>query len=328
MDINAFIAQMAPLFASMILFPLVLLFGFFVARSQWRAYRQRQGDTGPAAAPARPATAEGASALDQLRQAAAPVDPADLPDLDLLLKPEPARARPSALREVATTPQRLRLHTGSIIQAQELLTILRDERDGRLLVQMGAAGYRSLSDAPEMKKAFTTLMKELSGVILTPDTPAADNAEPDFLPAAETPPPAPPVAAAPPPPAPAPAAPPVKKTAPPPAPAAGAMPGDLPSYKFDDNPAKIAYNRSGFVKKVDFVPPPDLDIPSAIEAYLQYKIQYTPEFQQQDIHVRRALDGGVRIQVGSTFYDSVEDVTQPEVKQFLKETIAEWQERQ
>jgi hypothetical protein len=108
----------------------------------------------------------------------------------------------------------------------------------------------------------------------------------------------------------------------------GTIPGALPSYKFDDNPAKVTLRRDGTVKKVDFVPPPTIDIPSAIEAYLQYKIEYTPEYQDYGIHIRSGMGGGVMIQVGDLFYDAVDDVEDSNVRTFLKEAIAEWQERQ
>jgi hypothetical protein len=269
-----------------------------------------------------------------------------LPDLDSLLGstpppapaakpvPTPAKAAPT-IRTANPAPQTLQLPDGQLTHATEVMTILRDETDGRLMIQLGATGYRTLLDAPEAKKEFSRLMNELREVILKPDTRSTE--QPTSTP---TEPPAPTVVAEDLPslgdlmkgtvtPAPkAPEAPQPKRTVAPPPMPDGSMPGKLPSYKFDDNPAKVQFNRSGMIKKIEFTPPPTADIPSAIEAYLQYKLEYTPEFRQYGLHVRAAPDGGVRIQVGTLYYDSIDDIQDAEVRQFMKEMIAEWQEYQ
>lgn len=345
MDVGNLVGQIMPLIVAWILFPLVMLVLYFYVRSMLnRRKREKLAMMQETKAPT--VSAGGTSALEMLRQAqdetgSTPVkyDTGELPDLDLLLSPPPAQtpaAAPAAFastRVIPASAQRVQLHTGRVTAAKELLTVLRDESDNRLMVQIGTTGYRTLLDTPEAKKEFTRLMKELSSSIMTPDD-ASAAVVPD---AAESSPQNPAQYAEP-----VeevgslgallgekqPELPPAKKTAPPPPPIDGRMPGDLPSYKFDDNPAKIQMGRTGNVKKIEFTPPPVLDIPSAIEAYLQYKIQYTPEYQGREIHVRAAPDGGVRIQVGQVFYDAVDDVTDTDIRYFLKETIAEWQQRQ
>ncbi len=334
MNVGNLLGQIMPLIIAWILFPLAMLILYFVVRSELnkrKRARAKLEDT-----PATPAG--GVSALEMLRQATPEAqrvtqyDTGELPELDLLLSPVPTKSAATSPRMPHDAAQRVQLHTGQVTAAKEVLTILRDEHDQRLLVQIGTMGYRTLLDSPEAKKEFTRLMKELSGIIMTPDENAsgtlaplpADHAMPmaeqpeetnslgDLLAARAT----------------EPQAPPIKKTAPPPPPKTtdGRMPGDLPSYKFDDNPANIQMGRGG-VKKVEFTPPPTIDIPSAIEAYLQYKIQYTPEYQGRDIHVKSAPGGGVRIQVGDKFFDAVDEVNDVEIRQFLQETIAEWQQR-
>jgi hypothetical protein len=346
LDMGSFVGQIAPLFFGMIMFPLVLICIYIVIRAQLkqrRAQEKAKSGAQPPAASTPVSAATPMSALELLREAQGstsaepltPIDMADLPDLDLLVTVEKPKPQPATgPREIRPEPQKLKLNTGRLTNAKELMTVLRDENDGRLVVQIGALGYRTLLDSAEAKKEFTRLMKELSGVIMTADD--DEPVVPDFLTedaAEDDQPPVPTVGLLAKAnkintPAPAPEPVPVKRTAPPPPPKDGAMPGQLPSYRFDDNPAKIEVNRSGFVKKVDFVPPPEADIPGAIEAYLQYKIQYEPEYQGREIHVRRAPGGGVRIQVGASFYEAVDDVTDPHVKQFIKDAISEWQEQQ
>ena len=360
-NMEEFIAQITPLIILMIVFPAaIMIFYFTIVRPY---IRNRDKARQPAESKSK-TTPAGPSALDMLRQAQAeeamdevvaaeaissPVasrnlDTGDLPDLGMLLNsstlkkempavpaPTPSAApKAPAVRQMLDTPLPLKLNTGETTRAKEMLTVLRDENDGRLMVQIGATGYRSLLDSPEAKKLFTSLMKELSSSIMTPDARpvVADEAPPapaprssslDALRGLSEPVPAP---------KPAPVMSEPRRTAPPPPLADGTMPGALPSYKFDDNPAKVTLRRDGTVKKVDFVPPPTVDIPSAIEAYLQYKIEYTPEYQGLGIHIRSGVGGGVRIQVGNLYYDAVDDVEDPNVRAFLKEAIAEWQERQ
>ncbi len=271
-----------------------------------------QNSAPPAAAP---------NALELLREAR-DYSAEELPDLSLLVPPAPAAA-PAA---PPPTDKRVKLHTGERIEAAPVLQVMRDPRDGRLLVVMeDGTGYRTLTDAPDARRAFTRLMKELSTVVTEADPLASPPA---------------PAASAPPAPAAEPALPSVRDvlSAPDPAPAqttgtsalpkvAGPLPGDLPSYKFDDNPALIVPGTAGF-KKVEFTPPPTVDIPSAIEAYLQWRLQTTGQFPGRQLHVLKAPDGGVRIRVDDHYYDFVDDIADPEAKAFIKQSIQEWQERQ
>ena len=261
---------------------------------------------------------------------AVPAAEEDLPDLDLLMSELANKPAPEPAPVVAQRPLNglhdITLNTGTTTTAKEVLTILRDENDGRLLVQIGDKGYRTLKHETAMRQKFSTLMKELSQVIMTDDgsntrkkaaesAPTSDEvhiAEPaaQSIPVTPEPPePAPPVQSAPPPPA-----------------RDGAMPGDLPSYKFDDNPAQIK-NRRFSNPKVEFDAPPEVNIASAIESYLQHKIMHTPEYRGRGIHIRPALNGGVRIEVDGQSYDFVDEITDSGVRNFVQSAIAEWQER-
>lgn len=240
-------------------------------------------------------------------------DTGELPDLDLLIAEPP---KTSGVRVISNQPQQVRLANGEVIAAQELMSVLRDRRDGRLLVQFGDTGYRSLAETTEVKREFTRLMKELASVIMQPDEGApasAAAAAPEPTPTSHE------VMASPEPPAP--------KMVLPPAPRDTTLPGDLPSYRFDDNPANIQIGRMG-VRKVEFTPPPAVDIASAIEQFLQFKLAQTGMFKGRNIHILPNPSGGVKIRVDETFYDFVDEIKDLEVRAFVQAAIAEWQERQ
>ena len=82
------------------------------------------------------------------------------------------------------------------------------------------------------------------------------------------------------------------------------------------------------VKRSKAEAPPQLDLAAAIETYLQYKLQHTPEYLGRDIHIHGTPTGAIRIQVDQNYYDFVDEVADAEVRDFLQSTIAEWQERQ
>ncbi len=323
MDYGEFFSQgIVQALMLVILLPLFLL-AVYIASVYVRWARRKKNET--LAPETVTPTNNAPSGLELLKQAS--FSPDDLPDLELLV---------SAPRVVDGT---IKLASGQSVRAELALSVLRDERDGRLLVKIGEKGYRSLADAPDAKREFTRIMKELSSIIMQAD----DNPPTEDAPApkpAPVPQPAP-VASAPemasddvplpsvgdllrPEDRPHPITP--AKDAPR-VPKGDAVPGDLPSYRFDDNPASIVHGRMG-VKKVEFVPPPDLDIPSAIEQFLQYKLRQTGMFPAREIHVLPALGGGVRIRVDNDYYEFVDEVRDVEVRAFIQASIAEWQERQ
>jgi len=295
------------------------------------------------------------------------IDTSDLPPLDMLLgtldeepEPEPVPVVPDAppevvqLRKMEKGVQHVQLNSGPIAPAQEIISILRDEDDGKLIIQVGDTAYRTLADSVEVKRLFTQVMKELAGTITKPDSnpPArkryvvgqpeetkstsqskatpkpqrkqapvddtvssirdllnSESEEPEFEP---TPPPAKPRP---------------KATTPPPPTSDGTMPGDLPSYKLDDNPIKTE-KKGRFGTKTEAEPVPELDLAAAIETYLQYKLQHTPDYAGRQIHIHGTPSGAIRIQVDDTYYDFVDEVADPDVRAFLQSTIAEWQDRQ
>lgn len=209
-------------------------------------------------------------------------------------------------------PIDVQVSLGGDTTAREMISILRDEADAHLIIQIGNTGYRTLVDQKKAKTGFSRIMKELSIAMTTVD----DN--PPVVPQKEKP-----VA--------------------PPVPSSMssifdevdkidevALPGDIRPPKMDDMPDAYKVDRFGRVKvnKVKLEDKAeDLSIADAIEAYLQHKISETPEFQKRGIHIRSAFGGGVRIEVDGAKYEFVDEVEDVEARNFIQEAIAEWQER-
>lgn len=255
------------------------------------------------------------------------MDISDMPDLNMLVN-SPSTPPKREAPKLSPTPQpmqtsapiqkgkkyRVTLHTGDTIESEELVSVLRDPRDGRLVVFIENTGYRTLVDTPDVKARFVGIMKELSDVVTQPDalqtTETSPQATPDTQEKGYDDEPI------------------INTSPPPPISPDGAMPGDLPSFKMKDYEGEpIKKGRFGRVQ-MDYQAPPELDIAGAIEAYLQHKLRHTPEYAGRNIHVHSAPDGGVRIEVDGQFYEAVSDVNNPEVRAFLSATIQEWQDRQ
>jgi len=104
-----------------------------------------------------------------------------------------------------------------------------------------------------------------------------------------------------------------------------AMPGDLPKFKMPDKP-EIPPRRGRNAPPKEAIP--EINIAAAIESYLQHKLMQTPAYAGRNIHVRPASHGGVQIDVDGHIFESVGEVEEVAVREFLATTIAEWQSRQ
>lgn len=250
--------------------------------------------------------------------------PDDLPDLDLLVETAMPATPKAAPRAIAPHPYEVTLHNGQKTTAKEVVVILRDETDGRLMVQIGDKTYRTLTSAPDAKKQFVAIMKELSEVVAKPDDSApAPVAEPEPSPTTDAEmPPLEDLTAVEPPPKP-------KTAPPPPITPDGKIPGALPSFKLEDNQPKVKQEGGLFRRaKVEYEPVPELNLGMAIETYLQHKLKHTPEYAGRNFHIHNTASGGVRIQIDDQFYDAVDEIADPEVRAFIQETILEWHDRQ
>lgn len=264
------------------------------------------------------------------RDAAVPVAAApsyadlnDLPDLDELAT---VSAAPPPVKSRSNGAHALVLAGGESVEAVEVMTVLRDVAEGGLIIQIGDKAYRNpppSADA-EFKRRLVTTVRDLRSALQTgalempapsqPPAPIAAVVE-DTMDSASAPAVDPPI------PAPVP---------PPPAPAARRAsvyepaPGDLPKFRMPDGPP-VKPKRG---KRPVAEPIPEINIAGSIEAFLQHKLARTPEYDHRSIHVIPAAHGGVQIEVDGTFYDSVGEVADVDVRQFLTTTIEEWQARQ
>lgn len=273
-------------------------------------------------------------------------DTGELPDLDELASVQtsaPAPAAPAAAKLRPNGAYSVALAGGESVEVVEVLTVLRDVAEGGLIIQIGDKAYRNppaYADADFKRRLHTTLrdLKEAAttqeapqpvpavetvvademdtpvaapaGVAEIPPTPAAESAaENTTVSTAES------AAALP--------------TPPPVAPAPERLsphepaPGDLPKFRMPDTPIKPKRG-----KRPEPEPIPEINIAGSIEAFLQHKLARTPEYSRHSIHVLPASHGGVTIEVNGSYYDSVGEVEDVAVRQFLSATIEEWQARQ
>lgn len=236
---------------------------------------------------------------------------ADFPDLDDLLKTAP-------VTRSATGTFRLQLAEGEETEVAEVFSVLRDLSDGGLIVQIGDKAYRhpaSGADA-EFRRRFETALRDLAA--------STASAAPEQAPPAPTAPSEPvtetPVRPSPPAPTPSP----VPDLAMPDLPDIP-LPGDLPKFRM---PAKIETPKRGRIKP-DRTPVPEINIAAAIESFLQHKLSMTGDFAGRSIHVSQSPQhGGVLIEVDGTFFESVADITDDAVREYITATIQEWQDRQ
>lgn len=269
----------------------------------------------------------------------------DLPDLDVLT----ATNEPAPIRSTRSEMRSVRLEEGGSVEAVEVMTVLRDIATGELIVQIGNKAYRDLSQMndAEVARRFSTAIRELaksadvpqpvSAAITEPANAAPSTSQPtidepvnastmgqppesESLAPVDAPPDVQPEAPLVSTPArPAPKSPAPRKT--------GKLPGDLPSYKLPDEPIIQLGNILRRAKKPDNKPIPDIDIAGAIEAFIQHKLAYTPEYSERSIHVHPSPDGGVSIEVDGTYFETVGEVSDTDVREFLASTIQEWQDR-
>ncbi len=243
----------------------------------------------------------------------------DLPDLDVLADAQAFKpARPAGTFSV-------NLAQGETVEAVEVLTVLRDVSDGSLIIRIGDKAYRNppaVADA-EFKRRFQTTLRDLNAtpsisaskpqpVAVEAETVSDDVEQPIDVPSddvIETP---------------APAVPPTASAEIPRFTPGMPAPGDLPKFKMPDGPPVKPKRGQRPVAE----PIPEINIAGSIEAFLQHKLALTPQYAGRSIHVRPAMHGAVAIEVDGKFYDSVGEVADAAVRQFLSTTIEEWQSRQ
>lgn len=250
---------------------------------------------------------------------------ADLPDLDSLVTGElpaleipPPRPNRSGTYTVA-------LADGEMLEAVDVLTVLRDVADGGLLIQIGEKIYRNppaLADA-DFKRRFNTIVSELArNLSVTPPR------SPISAPPVESAVSASSGEAVEGSPAQAPYEMPTDADMLPPRSTATtrAAPGDLPKFTLPQTPLQPKPLRR--VPKPTNEPIPEIDVGGSVESYLQFKLEQSDEFAGRSIHIRPNPKGDLVIEVDGKFYESVADVEDVIAQAFLRAAIEEWQSRQ
>lgn len=70
-----------------------------------------------------------------------------------------------------------------------------------------------------------------------------------------------------------------------------------------------------------------LSMAEQIEEIMQGLLVQRPDMAQRDLHIRQAMDGGVRIEVDGQAYDGVGELTDPDVRAVIQAAIQEWEQR-
>jgi hypothetical protein len=70
---------------------------------------------------------------------------------------------------------------------------------------------------------------------------------------------------------------------------------------------------------------PVLNLAKEINTIVQARLTYSPLAQTSRVEVISAMDGGIRINVNGTFYETPDEITDPEVKTLIKESIKQWE---
>lgn len=240
------------------------------------------------------------------------------PDLDLLTMgiaskprsapPVPAPPLPSLIPDDLPTYPPLEVLSEPVIEvidadmaeevtdAVEVMRVWRDVNDGSLIIQMGSQRYRSAAEIrnPDLLRRFSAVVRDLWNMINGQANPTI-----------------------------------------PPPPQAVRLPADTGSIgnlRASEAEPKKPGGLKKLVQQVSGAPKTTADKPKgiaeAVEEFLQYKLLGSPEFSVHSIHIRPGLDHGLRIEVDGHFYDSIGEVVDVDVREFLFAMMREWEARQ
>jgi hypothetical protein len=208
--------------------------------------------------------------------------------------PEPAEAFP-VTPAVPAPPPEPAPEAPAPSDAVELLRVWRDLSDGTLVVEIGGRRFQSLAElrSADLERRFLNVVRDLDGLTERPPAPLAS--------------------------------------------AAPVQGGKAPAPKTDD-PSVPSMTPGSMLRQMTRAamghapePVPDkpaISIADQIEDLLQARIADDPAYEQRSIHIKPALDGGVRIEVDGTYYDGVGDVEDEAVRALLVAVVREWEERQ
>jgi hypothetical protein len=219
----------------------------------------------------------------------------------------------------------------------EVMRVIRDQQTGRVLVEVDGKQYaniREIADAQVGRRvlwAIADLVRFTGGMATNPQAmrsiaPEAPTRQPEPEPAQpasaslpdriDTPPPTQPRQA---------------ETASPLAP----LPRPRPALRTNALTAEeksreryslLGYFRKGFVRDggTDLAASP-VSFIDEIEAILQRRIEQLPTPLGSEVHVLTGVGGALQIEVGYAVYDSPDEVPDPQIRQLIKDAVAEWE---
>ncbi len=179
----------------------------------------------------------------------------------------------------------------------EIMRVWRDLNDGSLIIQMGNQRYRSYNDihSPELARRFSAVVRDLWEMVS--GSPLRSTGAMPAVSAGEM------------------------GSAEPPKPRMGLLNADTDAVKAAKQPSAAR----GRGQPAPEAPP---GIADAVENFLQAKLSTSPQFAARSVHIRSASDHGVRIEVDGHYYDSIGDVIDADVREFLFSMMREWEARQ
>ncbi len=216
----------------------------------------------------------------------------------------------------------------------EVLRLLRDRSTGALVVEVGENKYRALRDIKDGRVGRLVLQAAADLVRFTGVVQPQGQAQ-------NLPPSSPPPLAA----EPAPTvalratsaleqAPPVPRTPPPPAVEREFLQSLVQKRSKEPEPPKpslspIEFFRRSFAARrqagVEDSTSVARSLVDEIEDILQRFLRAYPSFVGKEVHVSTGPAGGIRIQVEDEFYDTPDDIPDPEIRGILKAAIQEWE---
>lgn len=300
MDLGDFFAQLPPIFPILLIASVLLILGglavlVFSSSGRKKGQKRTGGEVPLPDVPA-PWTAA------KLPAAPSEADEWALPDLEQITPPG-APVRPAGAYRVT-------LASGESVEAVEVMVLMRDIADGSLIAQIGARAYACPPDGADadFTRRYAIAVRDLSAAAV--DVPRSSRPAPSPEPAPDATPADGAAQAAP--------------AAPATAASSSEIPGDLPRFTSPESTEAPRLGR----RPASSGPIPEINIAASIEAYLQFRLGSEPRFDGRSIHVLPAGADGVRIEVDGQSFEHIDDVTDPAVQAFLRETITDWQNRQ
>ncbi len=213
-----------------------------------------------------------------------------------------APARPAQTTPAA--PIRAAAQAVPVGNAVEVMRIMRDIADGSLFVEIDGCSYRKLDDItdPETGRRFMGNVQSLAQFARLGESGMPDDR-------ARTPETPPVVTAAP----------------PPPPPFTGSRVTRTAETPDSKTPGMFSLKRIRG-EKVEI--PDPVPVADQIEEVLQYRLGLNLDLMHRSIHIRPGAQGTIRIDVDGISYESVGDISDAPVREFIQSVINEWEARQ